>query len=110
MNDKLLLIERQFLDHRGLPANNLKRHLILSPAEMINTVIKHHHDGGGGLFPAIIDELDQLMGTMFTNDQDGGDDDDLEHSLLRLQKHLPILIHTIQSAADSLSIEPFSSS
>nr|XP_027200501.1 N-acetylated-alpha-linked acidic dipeptidase 2-like [Dermatophagoides pteronyssinus] len=115
MNDKLLLIERQFLDHRGLPSNNLKRHLILSPAEMINTIMaKHHYDGnGGGLFPAIIDELDQLMGTMFNhdNDDDDGDDDDdddnLHHSLLRLQKHLPILIHTIQSAANSLSIEPF---
>lgn len=89
INDKLLLLERQFLDHRGIPNNNMKRHLILSPAET-NSPMKHD-----GLFPALLDELDQIMGTVFK--------DEIQNSLLRLQKHLPILVNTIQEAANSLA-------
>ena len=92
INDQLLLLERNLLDHRGIPSNNLKRHLILSPAETINSINALETEG---LFPALLDELDQIITNVFKKD--------IRHSLIRLQKHLPILTNAIQSAADSLS-------
>jgi len=92
INDQLLLLERQFLDHRGIPSNNLKRHLILSPAETLSSINALETEG---LFPALLDELDQIIGNVFKKDT--------HHSWMRLQKHLPILINTVQSAADLLA-------
>lgn len=92
INDQLLLLERQFLDFRGIPSNNLKRHLILSPAETTNSINALEPDG---LFPALLDELDQIIDNVFKKD--------IHPSMVRLQKHLPILINTIQSAADLLA-------
>lgn len=92
INDKLLLVERQFLDHRGIPSNNLKKHLILSPAETLSSINSLETEG---LFPALLDELDQIIGNVLKKD--------IQPSLMRLQKHLPILINTIQNAAESLA-------
>lgn len=48
-----------------------------------------------GLFPALLDELDQIIGNAYKKDT--------QLSMIRLQKHLPILINTIQGAAESLA-------
>lgn len=91
INDQLMLVERQFLDHRGMPTNNLKKHLVLSPAETLSSISALQTDG---LFPALLDELDQIIGNVYKKD--------IQPSIIRLQKHLPILINTIQGAAESL--------
>lgn len=92
VNDQLLLLERQFLDHRGIPSNNLKRHLILSPPETLSSLNSLETDG---IFPALLDELDQIIGNVFKKD--------IAHSLMRLRKHLPILTNTVQFAAETLA-------
>lgn len=89
INDKLIHMERYFMDHRGMPNNNFKKHLILSPVENLMTTESE------GLFPALMDELDQLMGTVDSKK-------DVQSSIVRLQKHLPVLVNAIQSAANSL--------
>lgn len=72
-----------------MPNNNFKKHLILSPVENLMTTESE------GLFPALMDELDQLMGTVDSKK-------DVQSSIVRLQKHLPVLVNAIQSAANSL--------
>lgn len=74
-----------------MPTNNLKKHLVLSPAETLSSISALQTDG---LFPALLDELDQIIGNVYKKD--------IQPSIIRLQKHLPILINTIQGAAESL--------
>lgn len=90
INDQLQMVERQFLDHRGIPSNNLKRHLILSPADKLSSI-----NGAletEGIFPALLDELDQIIDNSY-----------IHVSVMRLEKHLPLLVNTIQNAADMLA-------
>ena len=91
MNDQMMLIERYFLDFRGIPGNNLKKHIILSPSDTSNTFDAFDTEG---LFPALIDEMAELY--VYKKN--------INQTFITLQKHLPILIQSIQTAAQSLYI------
>ncbi|KAL3183558.1 hypothetical protein MRX96_033666 [Rhipicephalus microplus] len=53
VNDQLLLLERVFLDPRGLPRNPYKKHLVLSPPELPTFLDE--------MFPGIMDEFTRLV-------------------------------------------------
>ena len=87
----MMFIERHFLDHRGIPSNNLKKHIVLSPSDTFNTLEAFDTEG---LFPALIDEMAELF--IFKKN--------ITETFVTLQKHLPILISAINSAAQSLHL------
>lgn len=84
INDQLLLLERAFLDSRGLPRNFFKKHLVLSPSEA-----EIHHDA---LFPGLEDELAELINNK-----------DQLVSFSLIEQHFPVLIFTIQTATAIIS-------
>ena len=88
VNDQLLLMERMFLDPNGLPRNPSKKHVVLSPSEMLSTI------GGEDMFPGLQDEFAFLIHSDFSS---------LSWSWDIVKAHFSILIFTIQSAADFLS-------
>ncbi|KAF7488159.1 Glutamate carboxypeptidase 2 [Sarcoptes scabiei] len=91
-NDKLLLLERYFRDHRGLPNNNLKHHLILSPAEFKANSFQWSEN----LFPALFDEIYHIT--------QAETKEEIQNAFLRIEKYFPILINTIREAGNSLLV------
>lgn len=87
VNDQLLLLERVFLDHRGLPRNPYKKHLVLSPPELPTYVDE--------MFPGINDEFSRLIDEL-------GSPTDPSPFLAGLRKHYSLLVQVIQQAADTL--------
>lgn len=88
VNDQLLLLERVFLDPRGLPQNPYKKHLVLSPPELPTYVDE--------MFPGIMDEFTRLV------DELGAPADPGPH-LIVLRQHYSLLVQVIQQAADTLA-------
>lgn len=91
-NDKLLLLERYFRDHRGLPNNNLKHHLILSPAEFKANSFQRSEN----IFPALFDEIYHIT--------QAETKEEIQNAFLRIEKYFPILINTIREAGNSLLV------
>lgn len=88
VNDQLLLLERVFLDPRGLPRNPYKKHLVLSPPELPTYMDE--------MFPGIMDEFTRLV------DELGSPSDPGPH-LDVLKQHYALLVQVIQQAADTLA-------
>ncbi|KAL1425630.1 hypothetical protein MTO96_019052 [Rhipicephalus appendiculatus] len=88
VNDQLLLLERVFLDPRGLPRNPYKKHLVLSPPELPTYMDE--------MFPGIMDEFTRLV------DELGSPTDSGPH-LEVLRQHYALLVQVIQQAADTLA-------
>ncbi|KAH7939911.1 hypothetical protein HPB52_019101 [Rhipicephalus sanguineus] len=88
VNDQLLLLERVFLDPRGLPRNPYKKHLVLSPPELPTYMDE--------MFPGIMDEFTRLV------DELGSPTDPGPH-LDVLRQHYALLVQVIQQAADTLA-------
>ena len=86
-NDQLLLVERMFLDPNGLPRNPSKKHVVLSPSELMP---------GDETFPGLVDEITFLLQTDLAS---------MTWSWDVVKAHFSILIFTIQSAADFLSLD-----
>ncbi|RWS12811.1 N-acetylated-alpha-linked acidic dipeptidase 2-like protein [Dinothrombium tinctorium] len=84
INDQLLLLERTFLDTNGLPRNIMKKHVIMSPSEIL-----HSYDD---TFPGLIDEF-----AILSRSDLKGQNWDI------IRAHFSILVFTIQSAANALA-------
>ena len=89
-NDQLMYVERHFLDYRGIPSNNLKKHIVLSPADSFNSFDSFETEG---LFPALSDEMTEFY--VFKQK--------FKQTFTTILKHLPILIQSIRNAAASLT-------
>lgn len=86
MNDKLMLMERAFIDPLGLPGQPLVRHVIFAPSSKDSYF--------GDAFPGITDLL---------YDINNGQDNDAKWS--ELEKHMSVVAFTLQSAAATLISE-----
>ncbi|KAH8030205.1 hypothetical protein HPB51_006637 [Rhipicephalus microplus] len=84
VNDQLLLLERVFLDPRGLPRNPYKKHLVLSPPELPTFLDE--------MFPGIMDEFTRLVDEL-------GSPTDAGPHLDVLRQHYALLVQVIQQAA-----------
>lgn len=91
VNDQLLLLERMFLDPNGLPRNPSKKHLILSPSEML---AGGSAAGQEDMFPGLMDEFAFLIHSDFGS---------LGWTWDVIRAHFSILIFTIQSASDFIT-------